>query len=186
MKHRITHPRDPAHRRVLGEFTSADTMLAGIDALRSAGYEDLETFTPFDVPGLSEHLGLRRSKIGWIVVAGGLIGLILGYGIQWFANVYNYPLNSGGRPVHAIPAFVFPTFEATVLFAGFAAFFGVFALLRLPRLWAPIDEINGFGRASIDRFWVAVGAISTDTDGDQASEILRKAGALNTVGPTNV
>lgn len=186
MKRRIAYPRYPAPRRVLGEFTSADAMLAGIDALRGAGYEDIETFTPFDVPGLDEHLGLRRSKIGWIVVGGGLFGLVLGYGIQWFANVFNYPLNSGGRPAYAIPAFVFPTFEATILFAGFAAFFGVFALLRLPRLWAPIDEINGFGRASIDRFWVAVGAVSTNTDGDRASDIMREAGALHTVGPTDV
>ncbi len=177
--------RYPTPRRVLGEFPSADSMLAGVDALRRAGYERLETYTPFDVPGLDEHLGLRRSKIGWVVVAGGIVGLILGYGIQWWANVHNYPLNSGGRPVHAVPAFVFPTFEATILFAGFAAFFGLFAWLRLPRLWAPIDEVSGFERASIDRFWIAVGAISTNEDGDRASAILRTAGALNTVGPAD-
>jgi len=185
MKLKIPATRSPRPRRVLGEFTSADLMLAGVDALRRAGYEKLETYAPFDVPGLDERLGLRRSRIGWLVLAGGIIGMILGYGIQWWANVHNYPLNSGGRPVHAVPAFVFPTFEATIIFSGFAAFFGLFAWLRLPRLWAPIDEISGFSRASIDRFWIAVGAISTTEDGDRASAILRDAGALHTVGPAD-
>lgn len=178
--------RNPPPVRVLGEFTSADSMLVAVDALRHAGYDLLETFTPFDIPELDERLGLRRSRLGWLVAAGGLVGMILAYGIQWWANVYNYPLNSGGRPIHAVPAFIFPTFEGTVLCAAFAAFFGVLAWLRLPKLWAPIDEVEGFGRASVDRFWIAVGAVGSDERGERAQQILRESGALHTFAPAAV
>ena len=173
-------------RRVLAEFASADGMLHGLDVLRRAGYERLETYTPFDMPEVDERIGLKRSRIGWVVTACGLVGLILAFGIQWWANVFNYPLNSGGRPAFAIPAFIFPTFEGTVLLASFGAFFGVLIWLRLPRLWAPIDEVDGFGRASVDRFWIAVGDIETSRRGDEAQRILHDAGALRTFPAADV
>lgn len=173
--------------RVLGEFMTAEAMLVGVDALVREGYRTLETFTPFDMPELDERLGLRRSRIGWLVAAGGLVGMVVAYGIQWWANVHDYPLNSGGRPVHAVPAFLLATFEGTVLFAAFAAFFGLMIWLRLPRLWAPIDEVDDFGRASVDRFWIAVGIPASgngaDDRGARAIEIMRRAGAAHTVGP---
>src|SRR6185437_9955470 len=140
-------PMVPVHGspgRVLGEFTTAESMLAAVDALLREGYRTLETFTPFDMPELDDRLGLRRSRIGWLVAAGGFVGMVLAYGVQWWANVHDYPLNSGGRPVHAVPAFLLATFEGTVLFAAFAAFFGLMIWLRLPKLWAPIDEVDGF------------------------------------------
>jgi hypothetical protein len=174
----------PANRaspaRVLGEFASAESMLEAVHGLRQRGDSGIETFTPFDIPELDQRLGLRRSRIGWVVAAGGFLGMVLAYGIQWWANVHEYPLNSGGRPVHAVPAFLLSTFEGTILCAALAAFFGLLLLLRLPRLWAPIDEVDGFVRASIDRFWIAVDA--TDAGGvSDAEHAQRDAGALRVV-----
>ena len=166
--------------RVLGEFATAESMLAGVDALVRDGYRQLETFAPFDIPELDERLGMNRSRIGWLVVVGGLVGMVLAYGIQWWANVHDYPLNSGGRPAHALPTFLLGTFEGTVLCAALAAFFGLMVLLRLPKLWAPIDEVDGFGRASVDRFWIAAGSLGVDDDGPRAAEIMLSAGALRT------
>jgi hypothetical protein len=182
----VTPAIGPRTMRVLGEFASAQSMIAAVDALKVAGFSNLETFAPFDIPDLDARLGLHRSQLGWIVVAGGIVGLVLGYGIQWWANVYNYPLNSGGRPVHAIPAFIFPTFEGVVLCAALAAFFGLFALLGLPRLWAPIDEVEGFGRASVDRFWIAVGNADSDGAADEVQRVMREAGAVNTFAPAEL
>jgi hypothetical protein len=50
------------------------------------------------------------------------------------------------------------TFEMGVLFAGLTAFIAVFALSGLPRLWHPLFEVDGFERATIDRFFLLVGA----------------------------
>ncbi len=167
--------------RVLGEFASADAMLAGIGALKRAHYNDLDTYTPFDVPEIDALLGLRRSRLGWLVAAVGLVGLVVSYGIQWWANVYDYPLRIGGRPVQAIPAFLLPTFEGAVLAAAVAAFFGLLLWLRLPKLWAPVDEIEGFTRASRDRFWIVVGMAESDSDREHAEDVMRGSGARRTV-----
>jgi hypothetical protein len=93
-----------------------------------------------------------------IVFVAGLLGGIASYAIQWYANAYAYPLNIGGRPAHAVPAFLIPTFEGTVLCAALAAFIGFFVIARLPRPWHPVFEIDGFERATIDRYWLAVDA----------------------------
>ena len=42
--------------------------------------------------------------------------------------------------------------------ASLAAFIGFFVIARLPRPWHPVFEIDGFERATIDRYWLAVDA----------------------------
>lgn len=171
----------PRPSRVIAEFASASALAGAIDALAREHYHDLETYAPFDLPELDVRLGRKRSRIGWLALAGGAIGLVAGYAIQWWANVHEYPLDIGGRPVHAVPAFIPSTFEATVLGAALAVFFGLLVWLRLPRLWAPIDEVAGFDRASIDRFWIVLGGFATDVDREHAEQLLRDAGAIRTV-----
>jgi hypothetical protein len=167
--------------RLLAEFRTADAMLGALHALRREAYHDMDTFTPFDVPEVAEPLELGRSKLGWFAGLGGAVGLVASYGIQWWANVHSYPLNSGGRPVHAAPAFVLATFEGTILGAALAAFAGLLIVLRLPRLWSPEDEIDGFRRASIDRFWLAMPTFASEQDRQHAMHLLHEAGALRTI-----
>lgn len=175
----MSRARPPA--RVLGEFGDADAMLGALDRLRGAKYHQLETYTPFPVPGAVERLGLPRSRLPLVVFAGGAVGLVASYAIQWFANVVDYPIDVGGRPAHAVPAFVLSTFEGTVLAAALTAFFGLFVVLRLPRLWHPVFEVDGFERASVDRFWIAVGGLQSAHDTDTCERVLREGGALRTV-----
>ena len=44
------------------------------------------------------------------------------------------------------------------LAASLAAFIGFFVIARLPQPWHPVFEIDGFERATIDRYWLAVDA----------------------------
>ena len=166
--------------QLLAEFGSVDAMRRAVDALRGS-YAEVETYTPFDVPEVDEPLGLRPSRIGWVAACGGICGLIASYGIQWWADVRSYPLNVGARPLHAVPAFLLPTFEGTVLGAALATFFGLLIMLRLPRLWAPVDEVDGFERASVDRFWIAIPTSAEDAERARAEHLLRDLGALRTV-----
>src|SRR5690349_1631721 len=103
------------------EFSTANALLAGVAALRALGYREIEAYSSFPVPGIEAFIGLRHSRLPQLVFAGGVIGAILGYGIQWYANVWTYPLRVGGRPPHAAPAFIPATFEATVLGAALVA-----------------------------------------------------------------
>lgn len=167
--------------RLLAEFDSPEEMSHALEALRSAGYRDLETYTPFDMPRTTPKLGLRRPLLPWIVFLGGLGGGIVSYWIQWFANAWSYPLNVGGRPVNPVPAFIPATFEGTVLGASLVAFVGLFVSLRLPALWHPVFDIEGFERSTIDRFWIEVGGVQSDLDAGELQRIVGKAGALRVV-----
>ncbi|HEX4682418.1 MAG TPA: DUF3341 domain-containing protein [Gemmatimonadaceae bacterium] len=143
------------HGAYLAEFDSAEALTRAIRALDEKGYTVLETYSPVPIT----H-GLRRStsRLPVMVFLGGLFGGIASYAIQWYANAYAYPLDIGGRPAHAAPAFFIATFEGTVLCAALTAFFGFFVIARLPQPYHPVFEIDGFERATVDRYWVAVGA----------------------------
>ena len=173
---------------LMAEFASGPALLDGIRALRDAGASRLDAFTPYEVAGLQELLGVRRSRLTWIAL---VVGLAFGGGaylLQWWINVVDYPLNIGGRPYHSAPAFIPITFEMTVLFGSAAALISAIVLGGLPRLWHPVFEVEGFERATIDRFWLAVGAgdsaIAPAPDDPQPSRItavLENAGALRVV-----
>lgn len=143
---------------VLAEFATPDGLLEALGMLRREGYRRIDTYTPYPLEEAERWLGFGRPWLPRVIFGGGLVGAILGYGIQWYADVWSYPQNVGGRPVHAAPAFIPATFEATVLGAALVAFFGLLAVLRLPELWTPVFEIEGFERSSVDRYWVGVDA----------------------------
>jgi len=142
---------------LVAELESADALEAAVRALEALGYRSVETFAPLDLPEGESVRGVHRSRLGPYVFGGGVVGAVLGYGIQWYADVRAFPVAVGGRPLHPVPAFIPATFEATVLCAALAAFIGVLVALRLPALWHPVFEVDGFERASADRFWVQVG-----------------------------
>jgi hypothetical protein len=143
---------------LLAEFERPDAMLEALRALRADGYTRLDAYSPFPVPGSDGALGLPRSRLGAGVLAGALAGLVVSYHLQWYCNAVIYPVNDGGRPGHSAPAFIPATFETTILGAALVAFLGVLVLSRLPRLWHPVFEVEGFERATVDRFFVGIDA----------------------------
>jgi hypothetical protein len=171
---------------LMAEFDSGPALLGGVRALREAGVPRIDAFTPYEVAGLNELLGVRRSWLSWIVLAAGLLFGGGAYLLQWWINVVDYPLNIGGRPYHSAPAFIPITFEMTVLFASAAALISAIVLGGLPRLWHPLFEVDGFDRASIDRFWLAVDAPPPPDDRDRITAALEGAGALRIVWLTGV
>jgi hypothetical protein len=139
----------------MAEFSSAEALSRAVDTISTKGYTLLETYSP--VP-ITSGLPRQRSRLPVAVFLGGLAGGIASYAIQWYANVYAYPLDIGGRPAHAVAAFIIPTFEGTVLCAALTAFFGFFVISRLPQPWHPVFELQGFDRATVDRYWLAIDA----------------------------
>ena len=50
---------------VIGEFDSANALMAAARKIRAAGYKHFDAFAPFPVPGLSEAMGLHYGLKGW-------------------------------------------------------------------------------------------------------------------------
>jgi hypothetical protein len=166
---------------MMAEFASGETLLEALRALARHGVTRIDTFTPYEVHGLEAQLGVRRSRLGWIALVVGLAAGGGAYLLQWWINVVDYPLDIGGRPYHSAPAFLPITFEMTVLFASAAALVSAIVLGGLPRLWHPVFEVDGFERATIDRFWLAIDAGDPALERAPVATALEAAGALRVV-----
>ena len=68
----------------------------------------------------------------------------------------NPQISVGGKPLHSWPAFIPVTFELTILGAATAALLGMILLNGLPELYHPVFNLHSFGRASQDRFFLAI------------------------------
>ena len=143
---------------VVGEFGSGAEAKRALAALRERGCaaDSLDAFSPYPVEGLDEVLGLKPSPLRAFALLAGLSGAVLAYGVQWWTNAVDWPLNVGNRPPHSWPAFIPITFETTVLFAALTLFFGLMVLFRFPRPHHPLFELESFRSASTGGFWVSV------------------------------
>lgn len=164
---------------VLGEFKEPEKMVEALRALREGGEIGLDAFSPYPLHGTSEAIGLPKSVVPKFALGGGLLGVLTGYGMQWWMNAVDYPINVGGRPLHSAPSWVPITFEVGVLFASFAIFFGSLGLFGFPRPYHPVFEDESFRRASIDSFWISVETAGDAARSERALARLRELGAVH-------
>ena len=154
------------------EFERHEELFRAAEQAYAHGYRRMDGFAPFNVEGLANALG-KRNWIPLLVLVGGIIGGIGAYYMQWYANVVDYPINIGGRPLHSWPAFIPITFELTVLCAGLTAFFGSLALSGLPRPYHPMFNLPEFERASQDRFFLCIEARDAIFDPKRTRDFLQ-------------
>ena len=113
-----------------------------------AGYTKIDAYTPYPMRGAGRGPAACRTRtLSKLVLAGGLAGRAGGWGLQYWTSVIDYPLNIGGRPFNAWPAFIVPAFETTILFAALAAVLGMLALNGLPQPYHPVFNVPGFATA---------------------------------------
>lgn len=142
----------------IGEFGSPEALLAAAREARADGFTRIDAFSPFPVEGMAELLNLKRDhRIGWITIGGGIFGIIAMLAIQLFVNV-DYPIEVGGRPLFAWPAFFVVDFEIMILCAVTFAVAGMLIINRLPKLYHPLFGTARFGLASQDRFFLYIDA----------------------------
>jgi hypothetical protein len=162
---------------LLAEFHSPHAVVAAAHRVHEAGYRRADGFSPYPIEELSEALGFHRSSLPPLVLLGGIVGLLAGWGLEYWSSVIAYPLNIGGRPVNSWPAFIVPAFETTVLFAAATAVLGMLALNGLPQPYHPVFNVPGFALASRDRFFILIEARDPRFDREKTSEFLRSLGA---------
>jgi hypothetical protein len=140
-------------RFVVASFGRAEDLLQAARAVRSSGWRVRDACTPYAVHGLAEALGLKRSRLPLACLVFGLCGVALALGFQYWAYGWDWPLNVGGRPWNALPAFVPVTFEMMVLFAGLGL---VLTWLIVCRLYPGKTPVPLVPQASDDRFALVV------------------------------
>jgi hypothetical protein len=141
---------------LMAEFDSATELVDSARKLREAGYRKTDAFSPFPLHEIDEALGIKRSILPVLVFFGGITGLLLGLGLQVFVHYIDYPMNVGGRPYLSWPAFIPPSYELTILLAGFTAVFGMLFLNGLPRPYHPVFNVPRFSLAMREKFFLLV------------------------------
>jgi hypothetical protein len=174
-------PSAPALHGLMAEFESAEALVRAAHATHAAGYTKADAFSPFPIHGLAEALGFRERSVAPIVLGGGLTGLAVGYGLQYWSQVIEYPMNVGGRPYHAWVNFIPPAFETTILFAAFSAVIGMLVLNGLPQPYHPVFNVERFTRASQDAFFLVIEATDPAFDEHATRGFLSGLGAKNVV-----
>ena len=170
----MAHAKAPAtpYYGLMAEFSSADALLSAARRVREAGYTKFDPMSPFPIHGMGEAIGFKERSVAKIVLVGGILGLLGGYGLEYYTQVIDWPMNIGGRPPHAWPMFVPPAFETTILLASISALVGMLALNGLPQPYHPVFNAPRFSLASQDAFFLVIEADDPKFDAAETRRML--------------
>lgn len=173
-------PPPPARTRLAGylaEFHTPGAILHAAQQVRDAGYTRWDVHTPFPVHGMDRAMGLKRTRLPWIVFVCGATGAGGALLMQWWMNAVDYPFRISGKPFFSLPANIPIMFELTVLLAAFGAFFGMLALNGLPRLYHAVFLSRRFRRVTTDRFFISIECDDPQFDPQRTRTFLESLGA---------
>lgn len=150
---------NPGIYGLVAEFESAAELVKAAASAHEAGYRRMDAYSPFPIEGLSEAMGYHRTAMPLLILIGGIVGALSGFGLQYYCAVLSYPVNVAGRPLNSWPSFIPVTFELTVLFGSLTAVFGLIALCGLPMPYHPLFHVPRFSRATCDGFFLCIESV---------------------------
>lgn len=143
---------------LLAEYDTAEKLVRAARDVRELGYRRFDTFTPYPVHGIDSAMGIRPTRLPWLVAAAGLVGCVTGVLLQWWTNAHDYPWIVSGKPLWSVPANIPIIFELTVLFSAITAVVGMLVRNGLPHPSHPLDLKQRFSRVTDDRFFLLIEA----------------------------
>ena len=158
---------------IMAEFDNPSALVAAARRAHQAGYRRINGYSPYPIEELDEAIGFTRTTLPLIVLAGGILGGLGGFFMQYWIEVINYPLNVGGKPYNSWPAFIPITFETTVLCASFAAVLGMLMLNKLPQPYHPVFNAPNFALATRDRFFLVIEANDPKFKYSEATQFMK-------------
>src|SRR6266566_2473679 len=163
---------------IAAEYSSAEKLYEAAKRVRDAGFKRWDVFSPFPIHGMDEAMGLGKSWLSAVVLAGGIGGLLTAVLVEFGPSWGLYPLIVHGKPFNwaTVPAFFPIMFELTVLFSAFAAFFANLVMNGLPRPHHPIFNWERFKRATNDGFFLVIEARDPRFTELEARELLERSG----------
>src|SRR5436309_13682789 len=123
----ITTPYGHKVYAMAAEYLSAAALYEAAKRVRDAGFKRWDVYSPFPIHGMDEAMGVGKSWLSAVVLAGGITGLLTAVLIEFGPSWGLYPLIVHGKPWDwkTVTAFFPIMFEMTVLFSAFSAFFAV-------------------------------------------------------------
>ncbi|MCC6859008.1 MAG: DUF3341 domain-containing protein [Bryobacterales bacterium] len=118
---------------VIGFFASYDLLLNAVKSAQAQRCGEIRTISPVPLPEISELLGEKPSPVRRFTLAGGLLGLTVGWLLP-IGSVYHYPLIVGGKPLVSLTPFAVVAYICTILFGALFTVLGMLLNARLPRI----------------------------------------------------
>jgi hypothetical protein len=160
---------------IIGSFADDTHAAQAIEELRAAQVSDFHTFAPFPSHKIEHAIGKKKSPVRWIVLVGGISGILTGLAIT-IGTTYEWRLNAGGKPLLSWPPFIVICFELMVLLGGIFGFFGVLGLAGVPA----IESAPGYdGRFGGDRFGIVVRC--DEGEAERVESMMKESGAEEVV-----
>jgi len=158
---------------VVGSFDDEMVLFPAVKSVRKTGYKIHDVYTPFAIHGLDKALGLRDTSLHTAGFIYGITGTATALGfISWvFTN--DWPLNIGGKPHFALPAWIPIIFELTVLFASVGMVLTFCYLCQM----APFVKKHHFHLRATDDLFVMVVEVTPRANEEQVRSYLQSVGA---------
>jgi hypothetical protein len=164
---------------LIATFNTAPALYQAAKQVRDAGYRHWDCITPFPVHGLDAAMGVKRSIVPRISLAGGITGFCTGMTLIWWTGAWQYPLVVGGKPYFS-PMFAFPvSYELTILFTAFATIIGMFVVNGLPMHYHPVLKYEHIRRGLDDQFFIVIEARDPRYNLANTKALLAKIGGQN-------
>ncbi len=158
---------------LVATFSDAETLMRAVQAVRAEGFRIYDTYAPYPIHEMDRAMDIRRSRLPWVTLLAGILGLTFAIGFQFYAAVLDWPLNVGGKPDNSTLAFIPISFEIPVLLGGLAT---VAALFFRTRLYPGKREQLMAKGVTNDTFALALRK-RDGFDMRRAREVLERAGA---------
>jgi len=120
-----------AEKYIMGLFKNEDQVVSTLAALNDSAYKFKRVHSPIPSHRIMDALNLKKSKVGWFTLAGGIIGFFSGFALAIFCSV-QWNLIVSGKPIISLIPFFIVGFELTILFAVFGNVIGLLTQARLP------------------------------------------------------
>ncbi len=176
---------------VMGVFADVPAVFSAAEQCRDEGFTKWDVFSPFPIHGINEAMGLKASKVAYVMGTGAILGVataVIMQGwtaagadihISWLSQLSGYNVNTAGKPLFAWEQFLPVIFELGVLFSAFGALLGMLALNGLPRHHHPLMTSEHFLSCSDDGFVIAIEAADPKFDEQETSSYLKSLGATH-------
>jgi hypothetical protein len=158
---------------VVGCFDEEGVLFDAVKKVRKSGYKLHDVYTPFPIHGLDKAMGLRDTSIHTAGFIYGISGTTIALSFITWAFTSDWPLNVGGKPHFALPAWVPICFEFTVLCAAVGMVITFCYLCQL----APFVRKHHFHPRSTDDLFVMVLECTSKSNEGEMSSFLTGAGA---------
>lgn len=111
-----------ANKVIYAVYEDPEQLKDGARKLVTSGIKVKDVFSPFPIHGIDPIIGIKRTRLGIAAFMYGITGTCLVTLGIWYFNIFDWPINIGGKPnwhyYQNVPAFIPVTFEFTVLCAA--------------------------------------------------------------------